>query len=220
MLLTTIRKQAFKKHRTRTCTHRQIRTQTRTQTHGFFLFVVSGRSFLLEIRYQLFFLLSHLRCRWLLQTQFKKEEVDFLELGFLSIHSVNCTMTEINNGNNNNNKNNNTNNVEKTRQVPDVALRWILLHATTSNVELANLSNICRSWRDVVTTVILEQATYKTLPSVPLLLLPSMASHLIRMNRQHLHHHHHHHHHHRYHYYRPRTMLQLLLLTKLHLLVK
>ena len=67
--------------------------------------------------------------------------------------------------------------------VPEVALRWILLHATTSNVELAHLSNICRSCRDVVTTVILEQATYKTIPSgSQLLLLPSMASQMMRGN--------------------------------------
>ena len=73
--------------------------------------------------------------------------------------------------------------------VPDVALRWILLHATTSNVELAHLSNVCRSWRKAVTTVVLEQATYKTASGEgqhqqqqPLLLLPSMVSQLIRMN--------------------------------------
>lgn len=71
---------------------------------------------------------------------------------------------------------------ETSTSLPDVALRWILLHATTSNVELANFSNVSRSWRGVVTTVILEQATYKTLPSVPMLLLPSMASQLIRVN--------------------------------------
>ena len=78
--------------------------------------------------------------------------------------------------------NNTTTTTVTATVVPDVALRWILLHATSSNVELAQLSNVNRSWREVVTTVILEQATYKAVASVPMLLLPSMASELIRRN--------------------------------------
>ena len=61
-----------------------------------------------------------------------------------------------------------------------VALKWVLLHSTTSNVELARLSNVCRHWRRIVTAVILEQATWKAIPSSPLLLLPSMTTELIR----------------------------------------
>jgi len=67
--------------------------------------------------------------------------------------------------------------------IPSVALRWILLHATTSNVELANLSNVCRTWRQVVSKVILEEATLQVKPSTPLLLLPSMASQLLRVHQ-------------------------------------
>lgn len=68
--------------------------------------------------------------------------------------------------------------------VPEAALRWLILHATTSNVDLGRLSNVNRSWRDVVTSVILEQATFKAAPSGPMLLLPSMAAELIRKNAE------------------------------------
>ena len=42
--------------------------------------------------------------------------------------------------------------------VPEIALRWILLNVVTSNVELAVLSNTCKSWRHVCMRFLLEQA--------------------------------------------------------------
>ena len=62
--------------------------------------------------------------------------------------------------------------------VPSVALRWIVCNSTSSNAELAILSNISRAWRDVVVdclidTVVEDKPTLQPAPSFSRLLVPS-----------------------------------------------
>lgn len=58
-------------------------------------------------------------------------------------------------------------------QVPEVFVAWWTRHAS-SNVDLANLSNVNRQWRNIVVNVLLEQAEEEQVSSSSLLLLPSM----------------------------------------------
>ena len=88
--------------------------------------------------------------------------------------------------------------------IPETALEWIVLHGVSSNVELARLSNVCRSWRTAVHETLLRQAVgdydchYKSKgeerdeersqqrqqEQPPLLLLPSMLQSIMRKRRR------------------------------------
>lgn len=69
--------------------------------------------------------------------------------------------------------------------LPVIAIRWLIRNAE-NNAELATLSNVCRSWRDIAVEVVLEQAENSLKDSginhdiSTLLLLPSMITCLLR----------------------------------------
>lgn len=68
-------------------------------------------------------------------------------------------------------------------EFPEAAIRWLVLHSS-SNTELATLSNVSRSWRHHIAESILEIAK-QSLESkddedaAPLLLLPSMVRYIL-----------------------------------------
>jgi hypothetical protein len=82
-------------------------------------------------------------------------------------------------------------------QAWQIAIRWIILHSVTADVELARLSNVCRSWRRYIHNILLtasessmqklhQQQSQKSLYDLYTaskacqLLLPSMVRHLLR----------------------------------------
>jgi hypothetical protein len=67
-------------------------------------------------------------------------------------------------------------------KLPDVALRWTLEHAISSDVETARLSNVCVDWRSVVKLHVLECSTKLHNGSLPL--LPSMIACIRRTQSQ------------------------------------
>jgi hypothetical protein len=70
---------------------------------------------------------------------------------------------------------------------PEPAIRWLVSHAD-SNAELANLSNVCREWREIAVNTVVDQAKGSLSDDAGknpplLLLLPSMGRSLLCKNR-------------------------------------